>query len=340
MARFPVLEVEKAVQVGDKTRFDGTKSFVSKGATALTTLTIKPGADESAVSVFSTDSKQWFLDWKFTAFKLDVDSTNNKINFTANGAEQTATVASSTYTISTLPAAIKVALDAVGAGVFTVTIDKDEEMTIASTVPFALLPLGGSNRDTGLLPTLGFKVDMTSLKTSEEGEIIDGLTRKITITAGDGVGTDTEDKYIKVYSEIGDALFSNDSDLMSHKSDILKYVPSGRSSFKDTHRRAQELIIAWLDEQGYTNVFGEKFNKFDIVDKEEVRQWSTAMTLKLIHRNISNAIDDIFAEEAKEFYKQEIVHRNRAILRIDVDDDKKADLHEQFSISTGTLVRR
>lgn len=340
MALFPVLEIEKAVQVRDKTRFDATKSFVSRGSTAISTITIKPGADETAVSVFNADSRLWYLDWKFTAFKMDVDATNNKIDVEVGSTTYAATVASTTYTLTTLATAVKAALDALAVGTFTVTVDKDEEMTISSTIAFKLIPESGVNRDTSILPTLGFKKDMTSFKTSEEGDIIDGLTRKITVTAGDGSTTDTEDKYIKVMSELGDSLFSNDSDLMSHKPDILKYVVAGRSSFKDVHRRSQELILAYLDEQGYTNIYNEKFTKFDIVDKEEVRQWSTAMTLKLIHRGISNAIDDVFADEAKEFLKQEIIHRNRAVLRIDIDKDKKVDSFEETSIASGTVTRR
>ena len=337
---FPVLEIEKAVQVNDKTRLSASKSFVSKGATAISTLTIKPGADETAISVFSTDPKNWYLDWQFSAFKLDVDTTNNKIDFKEGGTLFAATVASGTYTLSTIGAALKTALEAAGDGTYTITVNSYQEATVTSDVGFGFLPETGVNHETSILQILGFKKDSTSITTSQKGIVIDGLTRKITLTAGDGTSTSAQSQYIKVFSETGDALFSGDPDLTSHKPDVLQYVPVGRSSFKNIHRRAQDLILAWLDEQGYTNIYNEKFTKFDIVDKEEVRQWSTMMCLKLIYRGLSNAIDDVFAEDSKEFAKLESIHKNRAILRIDVDKDKKVDTFEQTNISTGTLVRR
>jgi len=340
MALFPVLEIEKAVQLNDKTRLDGSKSFVSRGATAISTLTVTPGVGETPISVYdSAEVLNWYLDWKFSSFKLDVDSTNNKIDFKEGGAELTATVADGSYTLSTIATAIETAMNAAG-GTYTVTIDKDEKMTITGLVAFTLLPLGGTNRDTSTLPHLGFKQDFTVADIDHEGAVMDAWIRKVTLTAGDGATTATESKYIKVLQETGDALFSNDSDLVSHEHDILKYVPPGRSSFKQTHRRVQELILAWLDEQGYVNVFGHKFTKFDIKDVEEVRQWATAMALKLIFRSVANAIDDVFSEKAKEYAIQEIVHRNRAVLRIDIDEDGEVDSHEQLGIGSGTVVRR
>lgn len=336
---FPVLEVEKSVQIQDKTRLDASKSFVSKGATAISTLTITPGVGETPISVYNADANEWYLDWKFSSFALDVDSTNNKINFNEGGAELTATVTSGSYTLSTIAAAIETAMNAAG-GTYTVTIDKDEKMTITGLVAFELLPETGTNRDTSILKYLGFREDSDTGALEQEGEVMDRWIRKVTLTAGDGSTTATEDQYIGVLQETGDALFSNDSDLASHEPDIRKYVPSGRSSFKNLHRRCQELIISWLDEQGYVNVYDEKFTKFDIRDIEEVRQWSTAMALKLIFRGVSNAVDDVFAAKAKEFGIQEIVHRNRSVLRIDTDKDGVVDQTENLSVNSGVVVRR
>ncbi len=336
---FPVLEMEKNIQVGDKVRFDATKSFIAKGADQISEVSIKPGASGTAIDIFDKDPLNWYLDWKFDSFVLDVDSTNNKISFVEGGAELTATVADGSYTLSTIAAAIKTAMDAAG-GTYTITINKDEKMVIVGLVNFKLLPVTGAQRDNSILKYLGFKIDSPTNTTTQTGEVMDSWCRKVVLTVGEGVADYTETKYINVLSESGDALFSNDGDLMTHESDILKFVPQGRSSFKNIHRRCQELIIAWLDEQGYVNVFGNKFTKWDIKDVEEVRQWSTAMALKLIFRSVSNAVDDVFAERAKEYSIQEIVHRNRSVLRIDTDKDGVADQTETLSTWSGVVIRR
>jgi hypothetical protein len=80
---------EDLVQVNDKTRIDVSKSFVS-GAN-ITNITIKPSADDSAISVFNTNQERWHLDWAYltdgekTITVQATDGTNTvSQNFTIN----------------------------------------------------------------------------------------------------------------------------------------------------------------------------------------------------------------------------------------------------------------
>ena len=68
--------------------------------------------------------------------------------------------------------------------------------------------------------------------------------------------TPTEKLFIGLMSEAGDNLFSKDADLLSHKNNIFDFLPDGRNSFKNVHRAAQELILAYLDENGYIDING------------------------------------------------------------------------------------
>jgi hypothetical protein len=145
---------------------------------------------------------------------------------------------------------------------------------------------------------------------------------------------------ISIISSDDDKLFSNDALLMSHEQDILKWLNEGKSSFNNFHRRSQQLILSWLDEKGFVDVYGNKFTKAAIIDIDEVKQWSTFMTLRLIFESLSNAIDDIFSEKAKRYLILENQARSRSVLRIDVDGDGVSDLGEQIGISTGTVLRR
>ena len=88
MAMFPLLQNDEKVQIGEKIRLDATKSFVSVGSTALTTLTVLPENDISAISVFDSESENRFLDWVYNDFEIDIDATNNKLDFTEDGSTE------------------------------------------------------------------------------------------------------------------------------------------------------------------------------------------------------------------------------------------------------------
>lgn len=346
MALFAHLDLEKAVQVNDRTRFFGGKSFVTKGATAISTMTIKPGADGSAISVYDADTDERYLDWQFSAFEIDIDSTNNKLDFDEGGSELTATLSSGTYTLSELATELKTQLDAAGAATYTVSVSSDDKITIAATSAFSLLPQTGTNGLVSVLPLIGFKPkpgfgdNEYSSKTSVTGKRVRHLPRAVTIEIGDGTTTASKTEYIEVYSEAGDAIFASDKDLIAHRDDIMDFVPAGRNSFKHVHRRAQELILAYLDEAGYVDIYGDPLTVAAIVDAEEVKQWATFMALKLIHDDLSNSNEDNFYMKARDFESKEKLHRSRAILRIDVNNDGRADLGEGLSMTGSSVSRR
>jgi len=155
----------------------------------------------------------------------------------------------------------------------------------------------------------------------------------------DGVPVTSTDT-IEVISAADDTLFSDDTDLIMHEADILKWVPSGRNSFLNIHRRAQERILAWLDEGGYTDSDGNRITKAAILDLQEVKEWSLFMTLRLIFEGISNAVDDVFDQKAKKYASREKEARSRDKLRIDFDGDGVIDTGEYFTIESPVLRRR
>jgi len=308
-------------------------------------MTIKAGSDGSEISIFDIDPNERYLDWEFSDFNIDIDSSNNKIDFKEGAVSYAATIASNTYTLSSLCSQIKTKMELVGALTYTVTVDSYNKITIAADGTFSLLPTTGANFLTCVLPSLGFKPqpgagdDLFASGITFTGQVIRSLPKAITLTTGDGTLTSTETKYINVYSIAGDALFSTDSDLVNRQSDILRYIRDGRNSFLDYHRAAQEHIISWLDEEGHVDVNSIRLDVDAFVDLEEVRQWSKFVTLRLIHNDLSNSIDDIFAQKAKLYEAEEIRARNRAVLRVDVDGDGKVDIGEGVSIRSARAIR-
>lgn len=331
MSIFALLDFEKEVQLEDKTRLDASKSFASKAASELTTIQITAGVGASAVEVFSPNPDEVFLDWVYESLAIDIDSTNNALLFNEGGSTLTATITGGNYTLTTLASEIKTQMDAAGAFTYTVSANSSGTLTISATGSFELVACD-------LLEQLFFTTGL--LSTSQESDIVEYGIRKIVVAIGNGTLTDTKNFYQRVYSEDGDRLFCSNQDLTAHEPDLMKWVPQGRSSFKDVIRRSQKLILAWLDEKGYVNVYGNKFDKHDIIDLEEVRQWSIFQTLKLIMQGISNVTDDVFDKKAKEYSKLEEAARQRVILRIDTNRDGAADAMEGLSISSGSLYRR
>ena len=139
---------------------------------------------------------------------------------------------------------------------------------------------------------------------------------------------------------VDDNLFSDDTDLTALETDILKYVPAGRNTFKNVHRKAQSLILAWLDENGHTDVNGDRLTKDAVVDLEEMRSWSAALTLQRIYSSISNDPNDVFLQKSKEYESMAVSHRNRLILRLDTDGDGIISNNEGVNVMSLDLVRR
>lgn len=233
MAIFGVLEVESTVQINDKTRLSATKSFVSKGSTAISLVEIEPEAGVGFSTVTGTSAKDWFLDWSYSGVSRAV---------------------------------------------------------------------------------------VVSLR----------------ITAGTTV---TVSKTIAVVTAADDGLFSGDQDLVAYEPDILRWVPDGKASFLNVHREAQGKIVDWLNESGVETTAGAALTKDNLVNVAEVKAWSRDLTLSLIFNGVSNAVDDVFSQKAKHYKAQAEDRRDRAKLRLDLDDDGDADLGESINMGSKDLIR-
>jgi hypothetical protein len=234
VAIFPSVEIEKEVQVNDKTRIAADKTFVSKDEAAITLVEVEPESGNGYIDVTGTSSRDWYLDWEYS------------------GTSRTVTV-----------------------------------------------------------------------------------TVRVTTDGAPVIKTDT----IEVLSVADDYLFSSDKDLTAKESDILKYVPTGRNSFLNVHRKAQDIIISDFRERGITDTNGDWLTKEAFVDIEEVRQWSLNLALSLIFQDLSNAVEDEFDKKSK-FYESEMLkHKNASIIRFDEDGDGTIDASEGANIQTVSLIR-
>jgi hypothetical protein len=149
----------------------------------------------------------------------------------------------------------------------------------------------------------------------------------VTLRVDNGSGPVTSSFTINVLTEVADNLFSTDDDLKSIKTDILKWLPDGKSSFKYVHRKAQNKIVDIFDAKGIIDSDGNKLTKAAFVDVSEAKEASILLTLHYIFDDFSNSVDDIEAQIARDYLSQfEGVFQRP--WRLDLDGNNVIDLGE------------
>jgi len=164
-------------------------------------------------------------------------------------------------------------------------------------------------------------------------------TKVITLRITNGGGSQSKTASIVVLTEANDKLFSDDNDLVEWESDIKRYVPKGRNTFKYVHREAQTQILEYLYRIGVVSSTGVRLTKDSIIDIEEVRQWSKFKVLKIIFNDVSTVVGDKFEQLSSRYmgYAQEAGHK--AILKLDLNGDGNADSTENVDLTWRRLDR-
>ena len=142
-----------------------------------------------------------------------------------------------------------------------------------------------------------------------------------------------------------DSLFSGDADIMPYEPDILNYLPKGKNSFLYAHRKAQDIIIAYLDEQRIWKQDDTRITKQDIaaITDDEVRrqfkEWSSFQTLLIVFESFQISNDDVFQEKKLDYENMRNSARNRSALRLDLSGDAVLE-PTPYDVRTLKMVRR
>lgn len=185
----------------------------------------------------------------------------------------------------------------------------------------------------GAGPTLNSKNFWLDWQYETDGEKV--ITLRITTD-----GTPVElTKTVSCLSEVDDYLFSKDNELVAIESDVLKYVPEGRNTFKFIHREAQSEILEWLYNKGYTKYNGERFLKEDVINISEVNYWAKYTALRLIYEDLSNQNNDVFKRKAKDYENQAAKWRDKAVLKIDRNGDGTQGVTEGYDMNVRILTK-
>lgn len=144
--------------------------------------------------------------------------------------------------------------------------------------------------------------------------------------------TKTVDYVITAITEEDDNLFSDDAMLYSYESELKKYLPEGRNSWKYLHRKAQEEILDYLYRNDKRNPDGSKITKDQIIE-DKLELWSTFETMLLIYQDIKTSNSEAFTEKLDDYDEKRGEARERYIIVYDSDSDGDVD---DDDIPTGT----
>jgi len=150
----------------------------------------------------------------------------------------------------------------------------------------------------------------------------------------------TESQTLSVLTVAADLLFSTDRDLEVHEPEILRYVREGRNSYLDVHRRVQTLILDWLDYNRYWKRDNVRFEKADLIDIQDFKQWSTYYVLQIIFEGLSDKNDDKWMEKSAVYKQLAESARGRGTYRLDKDGSGEIDPDELKDNWSKPLIRR
>ena len=165
--------------------------------------------------------------------------------------------------------------------------------------------------------------------------------KTITVEATDGASTVSQNFTISIISEQDDNLYSSDDTMFSIETEIKRYLPPGKNSFKYIHREAQARILSYLDRKRIWNTDGTPLTKNQINLSGEVSKWSLYEALYIIYNDLFVSVGDKFAEKINQYRELRNSERDRATVRIDVTGSGEIDQDTRFQdLKSFRMVRR
>lgn len=164
------------------------------------------------------------------------------------------------------------------------------------------------------------------------------ISVKVYTAVGPDVST-TSTYSITCLTEAADELFSKEEELKFHESDVMRWLPQGRGSWKFILRQAQTMIFDWLYANGNLNSDGTKIDKTSIVTTDDLRDWSTFLALRLIMMDMRKQSADIFGQKMIDYEGKEQRAREKYLIRIDVNKDGVQSNYEGHSVQVKRLIR-
>ena len=141
-------------------------------------------------------------------------------------------------------------------------------------------------------------------------------------------------------------VFSDDQDLKGVYPHVINYLTANETTFILRHENSRDLIIQELRNRGFqkkgaNNSFYENLDAWDLLEINEVRLWSTYLTMANIFSSLQSNEGDVYKEKSEDYLKKAEFYKAGAYLTLDKDDDGVLDDAEQASdVTVRRLVRK
>lgn len=148
----------------------------------------------------------------------------------------------------------------------------------------------------------------------------------ISVRATDGTDTVTSTFNIECVSSADDNLYSSDNQIFQIETELKKYIPQGRNSYKNIHREAQSRIINYLDRKNINNgSTGLPYTKDELNLAGELSKWSLYESIYMIYTDLFLSGGEKFQAKMEQYRLLRNDERDRAMIRIDKDGDGNFD---------------
>jgi len=145
---------------------------------------------------------------------------------------------------------------------------------------------------------------------------------------------------VKAITAEEDNLISDDSMLYALESELKKYVPYGRNSWKYLHRAARNEMLDYMYRNGIYNPDGTEVLASQLKSESKLEVWSTYETLLLIYQEIKTSNSEAFNEKLVDYAEKRANARKRYKIEYDTNKDGNVDEEDGAIATTPTFFSR
>lgn len=129
-------------------------------------------------------------------------------------------------------------------------------------------------------------------------------------------------------------LLCKDEDLLAFEPSIMRYLPTGRSSFIRERVRATKRILDHLWKMGVRDKDDDRVDVSDLFEVESMNEWAVNLTLQLIFEGMVTTPGDIYAQKSEEYRKDADTASSICVVKLKTDD---ADQEKDVGVNVGEI---
>jgi len=137
-----------------------------------------------------------------------------------------------------------------------------------------------------------------------------------------------------------DNLLSDDSMIYALESELKRYVPEGRNSWKYLHRAARNEMLDYMYRNHIVNPDGTEILASQLKSESNLEEWAKYETMLLIFQDIKSSNSEAFNEKLVDYSEKRANARKRYVIEYDSNKDGNVDEEDGAVATTPTFFHR